>query len=330
MTSNNLQIYKLTNTAGTTLEILNLGASVFSLKINDIEGNLINIVVGPEKKEDYITEEYLQENMCFGASIGRYAGRISDGEFKLDETNYKLFQNDGVHLHGGIRGLQHKIWNMNSQTFGENPSMSLSCFSEDGEEGYPGNLKVEVCYTLTEENELKIEYTAKSDKETIVNLTNHTYFNLNGEGSVSGHELQINAAKNLEVDAKLRPTGILRTLNLETEKNFSVSKKIENIQVDDTFVLDKLDETDARVYSAKTKIELILKTNQPAVVIFIPKNLPHHWNYNTRVSKQFPSICLEAQNYPDAPNHSNFPSAILNVGDSYTNKISYKFNVVKD
>ena len=96
MTSNNLQIYKLTNTAGTTLEILNLGASVFSLKINDIEGNLINIVVGPEKKEDYITEEYLQENMCFGASIGRYAGRISDGEFKLDETNYKLFQNERV------------------------------------------------------------------------------------------------------------------------------------------------------------------------------------------------------------------------------------------
>ena len=329
MTSKEIQIYKLINTAGTTLEILNLGASVFSLKMNDSEGNLINIVVGPEKKEDYITEEYLQENMCFGASIGRYAGRISEGEFILDGKALKLFQNDGVHLHGGKQGLQHKVWDMISLTKGANPSISLSCSSKDGEEGYPGNLYVEVCYTLNEENELKIEYTAESDKKTIVNLTNHTYFNLNGVGSVEDHELQINAAKILEVDAKLRPTGVLRTLNLETEKNFSFSKKIENIQVDDTFVLDKLDDIDARVYSAKTKIELILKTNQTAVVIFIPKNLPDYWHYNTKIDKEFPSICLEAQNYPDAPNHANFPSAILDAGNTYSNKISYKFNLVK-
>ncbi len=329
MFTEDLQLFTLTNTAGTSLEILNLGATIFSLKIKDAEGNLINVVVGPKNKEDYVTEEYRQKNMCFGASIGRYAGRISEGEFILDGKALKLFQKNGVHLHGGKKGLQHKVWDMISQTKGANPSIRLSCSSKDGEEGYPGNLNVEVFYTLTEENELKIEYTAKSDKQTIINLTNHTYFNLNGEGSVKDHKLQINAPKILEVDKKLRPTGIIRELR-EEPKNFSNSKKIENIQVDDTFVLNKFDDIDARVYSAKTNIEMILKTNQPAVVIFIPKHLPDKWEYNTNISDEFPSICLEAQNFPDAPNHANFPSAILNAGESYSNKISYKFNLVKN
>lgn len=329
MFTEDLQLFTLTNTAGTSLEILNLGATIFSLKIKDAEGNLINVVVGPNNKEDYVTEEYRQKNMCFGASIGRYAGRISEGEFILDGKALKLFQKNGVHLHGGKKGLQHKVWDMISQTKGANPSIRLSCSSKDGEEGYPGNLNVEVFYTLTEENELKIEYTAKSDKQTIINLTNHTYFNLNGEGSVKDHKLQINAPKILEVDKKLRPTGIIRELR-EEPKNFSNSKKIENIQVDDTFVLNKFDDIDARVYSAKTNIEMILKTNQPAVVIFIPKHLPDKWEYNTNISDEFPSICLEAQNFPDAPNHANFPSAILNAGESYSNKISYKFNLVKN
>jgi len=329
MTSEDLQLYKLTNAAGTELEILNLGATVFSLKMKDGNGDFLNVVVGPKYKEDYISEAYLQENMCFGASIGRYAGRISEGKFELENTKFQLYQKDGVHLHGGKQGLQHKIWEVKSQTTGENPSITLNCFSVDGEENYPGNLKVEVCYTLTEENELKIEYSAEADKRTILNLTNHTYFNLNGERSIADHELQINAAKILEVDEKLRPTGIIRDLRAEP-KNFSNSKKIKNINVDDTFVLDKHNDISARVYSSKSKIEMVLKTNQPAVVTYIPKNLPDHWNYNTKISKEFPSICLEAQNYPDAPNHANFPSAILNLGQTYSNKISYKFNVIKD
>lgn len=324
MTSKDIKIYRLKNEAGTILEILNLGAAVFSLKLKDPKGNFINVVVGPKNKEDYITEEYLQKNMGFGASIGRYAGRISQGKFKLDNKDYQLYENNGVHLHGGERGLQHKIWQKHSETTGKNPSIILYCNSEDGEEGYPGNLNVQVQYTLTEENKLEIVYTASTDKRTIVNLTNHTYFNLSGEGSIKDHELYINADQILEVDERLRPTGILRSLNSEL-KNFSSSKRIGNTFVDDTFIL-KEGRIKAKVYDPDANLEMVFKTNQPAVVVFIPKNLPTNWKYNTSIAQEFPSICLEAQNFPDAPNHSHFPSAVLEPGETYYNKISYTFS----
>ena len=328
MNSEDLQLFTLTNKAGTILEILNLGAAIFSLKMKSGKGDLINVVVGPKHKEDYLSKEYLQENMCFGASIGRYAGRISEGEFMIDGKVFKLYQENGVHLHGGTSGLQHKIWDVKSQTTGKDPSITLKCFSIDGEEGYPGNLSVEVCYTLTEGNELKIEYSAESDKITILNLTNHTYFNLNGEGSVKDHELQINTSEILEVDAKLRPTGKLQELTSSHIKNFSTSKSIDNIEVDDTFVLNKTKYVGARVYSEKSKLEMILITDQPSVVIFIPHSLPDHWEYNTKISEQFPSICLEAQNFPDAPNHDNFPTSVLKPGHKYLNKISFQFKIL--
>jgi len=324
MTSKDIKIYRLKNEAGTILEILNLGAAVFSLKLKDPKGNFINVVVGPKNKEDFITEEYLQKNMGFGASIGRYAGRISQGKFILDNKDYQLYENNGVHLHGGERGLQHKIWQKHSETTGKNPSIILYCNSEDGEEGYPGNLNVQVQYTLTEENKLEIVYTASTDKRTIVNLTNHTYFNLSGEGSIRDHELYINADQILEVDERLRPTGNLRSLNSEL-KNFSSSKRIGNTFVDDTFIL-KEERIKAMVYAPDANLEMVFKTNQPAVVVFIPKDLPTNWKYNTSIAREFPSICLEAQNFPDAPNHSHFPSAVLQPGETYSNKISYTFS----
>lgn len=324
MTSKDIKIYRLKNEAGTILEILNLGAAVFSLKLKDPKGNFINVVVGPKNKEDYITEEYLQKNMGFGASIGRYAGRISQGKFKLDNKEYQLYETNGIHLHGGERGLQHKIWQKHSETTGKNPSIILYCNSEDGEEGYPGNLNVQVQYTLTEENKLEIVYTARTDKRTIVNLTNHTYFNLSGEGSIKDHELYINADQILEVDERLRPTGNLRSLNSEL-KNFSSSKRIGNTFVDDTFIL-KEGRIKAMVYAPDANLEMVFKTNQPAVVVFIPKDLPTNWKYNTSIAREFPSICLEAQNFPDAPNHSHFPSAVLQPGETYSNKISYTFS----
>ncbi len=328
MNSEDLQLFTLTNKAGTILEILNLGAAIFSLKMKSGKGDLINVVVGPKHKEDYLSKDYLQKNMCFGASIGRYAGRISNGEFMIDGKVFKLYQENGVHLHGGTSGLQHKIWDVKSQTTGKDPSITLKCFSIDGEEGYPGNISVEVCYTLTEGNELKIEYSAESDKITILNLTNHTYFNLNGEGSVKDHELQINTSEILEVDAKLRPTGKLQELTSSHIKNFSTSKSIDNMEVDDTFVLNKTKYVGARVYSEKSKLEMILITDQPSVVIFIPHSLPDHWEYNTKINEQFPSICLEAQNFPDAPNHDNFPTSVLKPGHKYLNKISFQFKIL--
>lgn len=327
--SEDLKIYTLTNKKGTRLKILNLGATIFGLLIKDKNGKEVNVVVGPKNPEDYISAEYLNENRCFGASIGRYAGRISNGEFELEGKKYSLFQKNGVHLHGGFRGLQHKIWNLETENKTMNPSITLSCFSEDLEEGYPGNLKIEVKYTLSENDELQIEYSATTDKKTPVNLTNHTYFNLNGKGSVSDHQLCINAKNILEVDEKLLPTGKLLPLE-DHPKNFSEAKEIQQLEVDDTFVLEKDKKIAAIVYSFQTGIEMQVITNQPAVVVYIPKHLPEIWEYQTKISSEFPSICLETQNYPDAPNHNNFPSAILNPGETYLNKSQFQFRIKKE
>ena len=324
ITSKDLKIYTLTNKKGSRLKLLNLGATIFSLFIKDKDGKEVNVVVGPKNPEDYISAEYLNENRCFGASIGRFAGRISNGEFELEGKKHSLFQKNGVHLHGGFSGLQHKIWTLETENKTMNPSITLSCFSEDLEEGYPGNLKAEVKYTLSENDELQIEYSATTDKKTPVNLTNHTYFNLNGKGSVSDHQLCINAENILEVDEKLRPTGKLHLLQ-DHPKNFSEAKEIQKLEVDDTFVLEKDKKIAAIVYSSQTGIEMRVITNQPAVVVFIPKHLPKKWEYQTNISSKFPSICLETQNYPDAPNHTNFPSAILNPGETYLNKSQFHF-----
>lgn len=327
MESNSLKTLSLTNKNKTQLEILNFGAAIVSLKMRDKQGKMINIIVSP-KVEEFTTAKYKIHNRCFGASIGRYAGRISNGKFKIDQKEYQLFHKDGVHLHGGDFGFQYKYWEVEEETSGENPSVRLSYLSPDGEEGYPGNLKAEVKYTLTEDNEVKIEYTATTDKKTVVNLTNHSYFNLNGRGSVSDHFLQIKAKKILAVTEQLLPTGDLVKLKGHV-KDFRDNKLIGNRPLDDTFVLTS-DENEiaAQVFSPLSGIKLELRTNQPAVVCYAPEDLPSDLTYTTPLA-EYPSICLEAQNFPDAPNFRNFPSSILEPGKKYRNKISFKFSVKK-
>lgn len=323
-----LEIHTLKNGKGTEMGVLNLGASLFNFRILDKNGIIVNTIVGPNEKEVYASEIYIKENKCFGASIGRYAGRISGGDFLLDGEVYYLFQNKGVHLHGGFRGLQHKIWKVQELKNGDNPSIKLSCFSEDGEEGYPGNLQVEATYTLTEENELIIEYKAETDKRTPVNLTNHSYFNLSGRGSVSDHELFISSDTLLEVDEKLRPSGKFWSLK-NNEKNFQSSKKIGKIQLDDTFVFNSNQEK-VKLFSKDTGIELSVRTNQPAAVVYIPSDLPAAWDYQTEIASQSAAICIELQNFPDAPNHKNFPNSILAPNEKYFNRSSFQFNIHQD
>ncbi|MBZ9730020.1 galactose mutarotase [Salegentibacter sp. JZCK2] len=321
-----LKTLSLVNNKGSELEVLNFGAAVLSFKIKDKSGEIINVVVSP-RAEDFVTSAYKEHNKCFGASVGRYAGRISKGQFKLDETTYKLFEQDDVHLHGGNYGFQYKIWEIVEETSAPNPSVKLSYFSKDGEESYPGNLEVEVKYILTENNELLIEYSAKTDKKTVVNLTNHTYFNLNGGGSISDHFLKISAEKILEVDKNLLPTGNLTKLK-KNPKNFSESKLIGNRNLDDTFVLkSEKDQVAARLFAPLTGIKMEVRTNQKALVTYAPENLPEDLNYHTEIAEQYPSLCLEAQNFPDAPNFRNFPKAVLKPGEQYYNSISYKFSV---
>lgn len=321
-----LKTVRLTNGQQSSLEILNYGAAILSFMIPDKKGQLINVIVSPKAKE-FITDEYREQNKCFGASVGRYAGRISGGEFQLDKKNFELYSKDGVHLHGGEFGFQYKLWEIQEQTSGDNPSVKLSYLSEDGEEGYPGNLKVEVVYTLTEDNELQIEYSATTDKKTVVNLTNHAYFNLNGEGSVSDHFLHIEAKKLLEVDEKLLPTGNLVKLK-KHPKDFTNNKLIGNRPLNDTFILtSEKGEVSAILFAPLTGVKMQIKTNQPALVAYAPEELPQDLDYKTRISQEYPSICLEAQNFPDAPNFRNFPSSVLEPGEIYYNNIVYAFNV---
>ncbi|MDT0644893.1 aldose epimerase family protein [Zunongwangia sp. F363] len=322
-----LKLISLKNANKTEVKILNFGAALFSLKMFAASGKKVNVIVAPRSPEDFLTARYKSHNKCFGASIGRYAGRISGGNFSLDGEEYTLYQTEGVHLHGGDNGFQYKLWEVEEETEGSDPSVTLSYFSRDGEEGYPGNLKVSVTYTLSEEDELKILYTAETDKKTVVNLTNHTYFNLNGEGSVSDHFLCINADKILEVDEKQLPTGNLVNLR-ENYKNFEDNKLIGNRLLDDTFVLNSDDqEVSARLFAPLTGIKLEMRTNQRAVVAYAPEELPMDLEYQTRISPEYPSLCLEGQNFPDAPNFRNFPSSVLEPGEKYQNHLSFKFSV---
>lgn len=321
--SEKLKVYSLSNSLGTSLEVLNLGASVFSLKVRDKYGDPKEMLVGTKSIDTYLTEAYLEEDRCFGSSVGRYAGRISRGTFELGDRTYKLFEKEGVHLHGGFRGFQHKLWQLETKDVSEN-SLCFSCFSPDGEEGYPGNLEVKVNYTLTNQNELIITYVAQTNKATPVNLTNHNYYNLNGKGSVSDHYLFISSNSILEVDEKQRPTGKFVSLEGHS-KDFSESKTINKREVDDAFVL-KNEEVAVHLYAPQTGIEMQVRTNQPSVVIYIPNELPAKWEYKNEL-EPFPSICIETQNFPDAPNHSNFPSAILQPGETYLNQSNFSFRI---
>lgn len=318
-----LRLYTLKNSSGISVTILNLGAGVFDLFVPDKHGVPVNVVVGPKNECDYLLPEFLEENRCFGSSVGRYAGRISHGRFSFKNNTYQLFEQHGVHLHGGRRGLQHKLWELESLDKEKN-AIRFSCFSAAGEEGYPGNLKVQVTYTLTLNNALEVEYRAVTDRATPVNLTNHTYFNLDGKAQVCDHSLVINAANILEVDERLRPTGGFAFLK-DHPKNFSSVKKIGRQEVDDAFVLEKTGEFSAELIAGSTGIKMQVETNQPAVVIYIPEALPKIWDYKNEITS-FPSICIETQNFPDAPNHHHFPSAILEPGEEYRNFSSFRFS----
>lgn len=325
-----LKLIELVNSRKSRLQVLNYGAAIFSFKMLNNRDQLIDLVVGPKNAEDYLTSEYRAENKCFGATIGRFAGRISQGKFKIEDREYELHQEEGVHLHGGVAGFQYKFWNVDSVEKGENPSVILSYTSEHMEEGYPGKLEVKAKYTLTENDEIKISYKAKTDKETIVNLTNHSYFNLNGNGSVSDHFMQVNASKILELGEDNLPTGSLKKLK-KSPKDYGESRLLGNRELDDVYVLDVMEhEVQAQLFAPLSGIKLKVSSNQPVLVIYSPKSLPGKWTYLSEIDRKYPAVAIEAQNYPDAPNFRNFPSSLLKPGEIYENKIVFAFSVTKN
>ena len=323
-----LQKIELVNKCGSRLELTNYGATIMNFFLLDKHNEMVNVVVGLENADDYKNEPYLTENNFLGCTVGRYAGRISNGSFKIDNRSYPIFNVNGVHLHGGKTGFDKKLFKIDDLSLEENPYVQFSYTSVDGEEGYPGNLSVSVRFTLTEKNEIKIDYKAKSDKKTIVNLTNHSYFNLNGEGSILDHDLFVHSDHVLEVDEQLIPTGKL-IASRNSKFDYNILKKIgaNNFSgLDDTFVLNK-GEVKAKLFSLKTGIEMSVQTDQPACVIYTPLQLPKLPYKNDVKFGPFSAICFETQNFPDSPNKTNFPSPILSPGDIYRQSTIYSFGV---
>jgi len=323
-----LQKIELVNKCGSRLELTNYGATIMNFFLLDKHNEMVNVVVGLENIEDYKNEPYLTENNFLGCTVGRYAGRISNGSFKIEHKSYPIFNVNGVHLHGGKTGFDKKLFKIDDLSLEENPYVQFSYTSVDGEEGYPGNLSVSVRFTLTEKNEIKIDYKAKSDKKTIVNLTNHSYFNLNGEGSILDHDLFVHSDQVLEVDEQLIPTGKL-IASRNSKFDYNILKKIgaNNFSgLDDTFVLNK-GEVKAKLFSHKTGIEMSVQTDQPACVIYTPLQLPKLPYKNKVKYGPFSAICFETQNFPDSPNKTNFPSPILSPGDIYRQSTIYSFGV---
>ncbi len=294
------------NTPFITLIVLDYGAIIQKLLVKDKHGNSTNVVVGYDYPSLYPTDK-----VFLGACVGRFAGRISGAKFELDRETYPLYQEHGMHLHGGKAGFGKRYWQIEQVERGEEPFVKLSYYSKHLEEGYPGNLQVSVTYKLLK-NSLQITHEATTDRTTIVNLTNHSYFRLDDSDRVNQYELQLNCPKMLETHENILPTG--KVLSVEgTEYDFLTTKKISGLPLDTPYIIGEQAEMAAKVYSRKSGISLKVHTDQPTVVVYTP---PH-----------FPGICFETQNYPDAPTHKNFPSSVLRPGEFYKNESRFTFEV---
>ena len=318
--------HELSNENGMQLCVINYGATIVSLKKPLKTGKVIDVVLGFDNLESYLKSFQLKSSPYFGATVGRFAGRINDSSFVLNGKSYLLNKNNNNHsLHGGIGNFSQKIWTVENISEGKNPSISLSCLSPNGEENYPGDLLVKLTYTLSEENELIIEYQAHSSEDTIVNLTHHSYFNLDGHKSdLSEQDLIVNVKQMLETTDENIPTGrLLNTAN--SLFDFKTPKKCPS-KIDNTFVVDNQDEFTASLFNKKNMLKMTVYTDQPGIHIYVGGNCFNEVKGKENADYHPESgICFETQNFPDAPNHGNFPSSTLKKGEFYHHKTIYKF-----
>ncbi|AWB69254.1 galactose-1-epimerase (plasmid) [Saccharobesus litoralis] len=331
--------YTLTNKAGTQVKIISYGGIITSLKTADKNGKLDNVVLGYDTLEDY-----LADTNYFGALIGRFGNRIGQGKFTLNGETYQLPQNNGDnHLHGGHYGYDKKNWFVTPYIENQQPGLKLQLSSPDGDQGYPGNALIQVNYLLNDQNELVIDYQAISDKATPMNLTQHSYFNLAGQGDILSHELQINASHITPVDDTLIPTGELTSVT-QTPFDFRSAKTIgQDINLadqqlkyglgyDHNFVLDKLAkhalELAARVTEPTSGRVLEIFTQEPAIQFYSGNFLDGSAKGQGRVYQHRNGFCLEPQHFPDSPNKAHFPSTILNPGETYNTRMVYRFSTL--
>jgi aldose 1-epimerase len=331
--------YTLKNSSGMTVDIITYGGIITSIKVPNKEGVSEDVVLGFDN-----LDQYMESSPYFGAIIGRYGNRIAKGKFSLDGTNYSLAINNGEnHLHGGIKGFDKVVWKASEET-GENfAALKLVYVSKDMEEGYPGSLNTTVTYTLKEDNSLDMAYEATTDKKTIVNLTNHSYFNLSGDFSktVLDQVLSLNADKYLPVDNTLIPTGEIADVEntpFDFRKPTSIGSRIEADDnqlkkgggYDHCWILNGQDKGHRLVgtaYDPASGRVLEVFTSEPGVQFysgnFLDGTLPakHGGTYKKRSG-----FCLETQHYPNSPNQFDFPSVILNPGETYSSKTTFKFS----
>lgn len=333
-------LYTLKSESGLTAQVTNFGGAIVSLWVADKNGKYEDVVLGYDNIDNYIESK---ADRYLGPVVGRYANRIAKGKFTLDGKTYQLpINNNGQSLHGGLKGLDLVVWNVDAVTAN---SIALSYLSPDGEEGFPGNLNIKMVYTLTADNEFKITYEATTDKATVVNLSNHSLFNLKGmgNGTILDHVLTINAARTTPVDNVLIPSGELASVEgtpFDFRNPTAIGERIEadDVQLkngtgyDHNWVIDRKSEKDveliASLYEPASGRFMEILTDQPALQFY-------SGNFFTGASvgkygkalNYREAVALETQKFPDSPNHANFTNTRLNPGETYTQTCIYKFSV---
>ena len=333
-----VELYTLKNANGMTAKVMTRGATLIQLLVPDAKGNLADVVLGFDDVAGYESDQ----NQYFGCTVGRVGNRIAKGKFTLDGKEYSLAVNNGPNsLHGGAkRSFDKVVWKAESISTDAGPGVKFSYTSPDGEEGYPGTLQAEVTYVLTEQNELCISYKATTDKATPVNLTNHSYFNLSGEGAetVLEHELTLCADSYTPTDDTLIPTGEIKPVAgtpLDFTQPTVIGKRISqlddtaNIGYDHNLVLRSQDGSlaqAAKVRDPKSGRVMTVSTTEPGVQFYSGNFLFGQKGKGGKVYNHRAALCLETQHYPDSVNHPNFPSTILQPGETYTHTCVYAFS----
>ena len=338
----NVDLYTLTNNLGMQAKIMNYGGIVVSLKVPDRNGKMDDVVLGFNDLDNY-----LKGHPYFGAIVGRYGNRIAKGRFTLNGVEYKLAVNNGEnHLHGGIKGFDKVVWTAKEMRTKMGPALSLTYISKDGEEGYPGTLTATVVYTLTNNNELKLDYTVTTDKDTVSNLTHHSYFNLAGEGNgdILSHILTLNGSRFTPTDAGSIPTGELKAVAgtpFDFLKPNVIGKRIndqdQQLQYgagyDHNFVVNGKSgslRSAATVYEPTSGRVLEVWTTEPGVQFYTGNFLDGTLTGKSgKVYQKRFGFCLETQHYPDSPNHPAFPTTTLKKGATYRSTTVYRFKVRK-
>ena len=332
-----VHIHTLANSSGMKARIIDYGGTVVSLEVPDKNGKIADVVLGYDT-----LEQYFEGDVFLGALVGRHANRIEDAEFELNGKVYHLAKNDGRnHLHGGVKGFDKVVWQSEIISGPDGQALQLKYRSPDGEENYPGNLDVTVVYTLTEANELKLEYYAVSDKDTVVNLTNHTYFDLSGHehGSILNHQIKINADKYTVIDGEGIPTGEIRDVK-GTPMDFTVltpvGKGIDSPDeqivcgrgYDHNWILKgsgNKPELAAELYDPESGRRMEVYTDKPGIQFYSGNFLKGSKGKGGAVYNKRSGLCLETQYFPNAMKHKHFPSPVLKAGDEYRYTTVYKF-----